>query len=70
MCDMVTPTEDCMSENRIVIECHSCKEEFTKLVPKEERKGTLLLSCPFCAVESKIEFDDSSLVTLFKSKSL
>jgi len=30
-----------MSENRITIECWKCKEEFTKLVPKEERKGVL-----------------------------
>jgi len=35
---MVTPTEDCISENIITIECYACKEEFTKLVPKEKRK--------------------------------
>ena len=51
-----------MSKNRITIECWNpdCKETFTKLVPKEERKGVMLLSCPFCGVECKIEFDNSS----------
>ena len=64
---MVTPTEDLMSENRITIECWKCKEEFTKLVPKEERKGVLLLSCPFCGVECKIEFEVNNDMNLFRS---
>jgi len=57
-----------MSENRITIECWKCKEEFTKLVPKEERKGVLLLSCPFCGTECKIEFEVNDMVDVFKSK--
>jgi len=65
---MVTPTENCMSENRITIECWKCNEEFTKLIPKEERKGTLLVSCPFCGTECKVEFDSSDVVRVFKSK--
>ena len=64
---MVTPTEDLMSENRITIECWKCKEKFSKLVPKEERKGVLLLSCPFCGEECKIEFEVNNDVNLFRS---
>lgn len=56
-----------MSKNRITIECWKCKEEFTKLVPKEERKGVLLLSCPFCGVKSKIEFDVCDEIGVFRS---
>jgi len=57
-----------MSKNRITIECYACKETFTKLVPKEERKGVLLLSCPFCEAECKIEFEVDNVVDVFKSK--
>ncbi len=57
-----------MSENRITIACWNCPEEFSKLVLKEERKGVLLLSCPFCGAESKIEFEVNNMVDIFKSK--
>jgi peptide subunit release factor 1 (eRF1) len=59
-----------VSKNRITIECWKCKEKFTKLVPEEERKGVLLISCPFCGAECKIEFESSSIVTLFRSKKI
>jgi uncharacterized Zn finger protein len=67
---MVTPTEEINMSNRIKIECHSCGREFTKLIPKEERKGEHLLRCPFgdCKVESKIVFDASDVVEVFKSQ--
>ena len=54
--------------NRITIECHVCNREFTKLIPKEERKGEYLTSCPFCKVESKIVFEASDVVEVFKSR--
>ena len=54
--------------DRITIECHTCGREFSKLIPKEERKGEHLTSCPFCKVESKIVFDASDVVEVFKSK--
>ena len=57
-----------MSENRITIECWKCKEEFTMLIPQEERKGVLLLSCPFCEEECKIEFEKHDETTLYRSK--
>ena len=57
-----------MSENRITIECWNCPKKFSKLVLKEERKGVLLLSCPFCGAESKIEFEVNNMVDIFKSK--
>jgi len=52
--------------NRITIECHACGREFSKLIPKEERKGEHLTSCPFCKVESKIVFDALDVVEVFK----
>ena len=57
--------------NRITIECHACGREFTKLIPKEERTGEHLTRCPFsdCKVESKIVFDVSDMVEVFKSRS-
>ena len=55
--------------NRITIECHSCGREFSKLILKEERKGEYLVRCPYddCKVESKIVFDVSDVVEVFKS---
>jgi hypothetical protein len=57
--------------NRITIECHACKREFTKLIPKEKRKGEKLLYCPFndCKVESKIVFDASDVLDIFRTRS-
>ena len=56
--------------NRIKIECHACGREFTKLIPKEERKGEYLVRCLYgdCKVESKIVFDENNIVEILKSK--
>jgi uncharacterized Zn finger protein len=56
--------------NRITIECHACGKTFTKLVPKEERKGEYLLRCPYsdCKAESMIVFESLNVVGVFKSK--
>jgi len=54
--------------NRIKIECHACGREFSKLIPKEERKGEHLTSCPFCKVESKIVFDENNIIAFLKTK--
>ena len=56
-----------MSENRITIECWRCKEAFTKLVPKEERKGVLLIECPFCGEKCKVEFEVCDEIGVFRS---
>ncbi|NEW59967.1 hypothetical protein GSY74_01610 [Sulfurovum sp. bin170] len=57
-----------MSENRVTIECFKCGEEFTKLIPKEEQKGVHFVTCPFCGVESKIEFEVNRLVDIYRSR--
>ena len=55
--------------NRVKIECHACGREFSKLIPNEERKGEYIVRCPFsdCKVESKIVFDTSNMLEIFKS---
>jgi len=57
-------------ENRITIECDSCKRTFTKYVPKEERTGELIVRCPYgdCKIESKIVFDISDEVEIYKTR--
>lgn len=57
-----------MSENIITIECWKCEEDFEKAIPKKDRVGVVLVICPFCGAECKVEFDNSSVITLFKSK--
>ena len=56
--------------NRITIECHACNREFSKLIPKEDRKGEYLVRCPYgdCKVESKIVFDVSDVVEVYRSR--
>ena len=55
--------------DRITIVCHSCDRKFTKLVPKEKQKGELIVKCPYsdCGVESKIVFDSSNIVEVYRS---
>jgi rRNA maturation endonuclease Nob1 len=54
-----------MSEKkRMKTVCIECKEEFSFF---KEPKGVLLIECPFCASELKIEFEDNSKKILYKS---
>jgi hypothetical protein len=54
-----------MSEKkeRIKIICYSCDEEFSVY---KEPKGVLLIACPFCEVECKVEFEDNSEKVVYK----
>ena len=55
-----------MSEKkRIKIICYNCDEEFSFY---KEPKGVVLIECPFCRVECKIEFEDSSEKVLYRGK--
>jgi len=58
--------------DRITIKCYACQREFSKLVPKEKQKGEMIVHCPFsdCKVESKIVFDSSDIVWVYKSKKI
>lgn len=54
-----------MSEKkRMRTVCAECKEEFSFF---KEPKGVLLIPCPFCSVELKIEFEDNSEKIVYKS---
>lgn len=55
-----------MSEKkkRMRTECAECKEEFGFY---KEPKGVLLIPCPFCSVELKIEFEDNSEKVVYRS---
>ena len=54
-----------MSEKkeRIKIVCYSCEEEFSVY---KEPKGVLLIECPYCGTEQKIEFEDISEKVVYK----
>ena len=53
--------------NRITIECHACGREFSLFISKEKQTGEYLTTCTFCKVESKIVFNESSVVEVYKS---
>ena len=47
-----------MSEKkRIKIVCYKCEEEFSIY---KEPKGVLLISCPYCGIEQKVEFEEDT----------
>lgn len=55
-----------MSEKkRITILCNGCNEKFTLF---REPKGVLLITCPYCKCELKIEFEENRTVELYRSK--
>jgi len=63
---MVTPTggKNMSEKKRMKTVCAECKEEFSFY---KEPKGVLLIACPFCSCELKIEFEDNSEKILYKS---
>ena len=52
-------------KKRINIICYNCNEEFSVY---KEPKGVLLIECPFCGVEQKMEFEDNSEKMIYKGK--
>lgn len=54
-----------MSEKkRMKTVCAACKEEFSFF---KEPKGVLVIPCPFCGTELKIEFEDNREKDVYRS---
>jgi len=62
---MVTPTrgKNMSEKKRMKMVCYSCEEEFSIY---KEPKGVLLITCPYCGTEQKIEFEDSSEKVVYR----